>query len=55
MAERFKLEMPDGRKVATDSPAAAIRLKYGAGAKEARRSEKVDDAVETAKTEKSKS
>jgi hypothetical protein len=51
MAEKFKLDLPDGRRVTTDSAAAAIRLKYGSGAVEALRSAKVDKAVEEAKAE----
>ncbi len=51
MAEKFKLDLPDGRRVTTDSAAAAIRLKFGSGATEAPRSTKVDKAVDEAKAE----
>lgn len=49
MADRFSFDTPHG-KVTTNSPAAAIRMRYAEGYTEARRSEKVDQAAEKAKT-----
>ncbi len=51
MADRFRFILPGGRLVTTNDPATAISLRYGSGATEAPRSEKVDAAVEEAKAE----
>jgi hypothetical protein len=50
MAEKFKLQMPDGSTVTTNDPAAALMLQMNQGAVEAPRSTKVDGAIEAAKT-----
>lgn len=54
MAEKFKFTRPDGSVVTTDSPEAAIQMRYAHGYTEAPRSTKVDAATDDAKAAEAK-
>lgn len=52
--ERFRLKLPNGTIVATDSPQEALSYKMNRDATEMRSSEDVGDAIDAAKKESAK-